>query len=200
MRKLFIFIFSFLLFLANINAQDFKKGDILYASKVKNLSLENGGKSVGRLLPTAKVEVVDISGKNVSLKVTGYVQDGAENAIYYVPNKRILNAAFSRTSGVKPTIIKEVKVEGDKKWYEVEIVVVSTNDDLVGNVEPLYKQANDSYVANCSICHALYQPTKFKANQWPSIVKSMGMRSGLSKEDVYLMTQFLQKNAGDITK
>lgn len=84
------------------------------------------------------------------------MQEGAENAIYYAPNRRILNAALGRTSGVKPKLGKQVESDSDKKWYEAELIIKTTKNNLTNDVKPLYKAANDSYVANCSICHSLY--------------------------------------------
>ncbi|MDA3966930.1 MULTISPECIES: hypothetical protein [Helicobacter] len=71
------------------------------------------------------------------------MQEGAENAIYYAPNRRILNVALGRTSGVKPKLGKQVESDSDKKWYEAELIIKTTKNNLTNDVKPLYKAAND---------------------------------------------------------
>ncbi|RAX56579.1 hypothetical protein CCZ01_09085 [Helicobacter monodelphidis] len=181
---------------------NFQKGDKLYATKVKDLYAQGDNqKAIGRLLPTAEVEVVEVKGDKLLIKISGYVQEGAHHAIYFAPNRRILNAALGRTAGITPKIgADKTPKDSVQKWNVAEVTVWSDSANLNKEVQSLYKQANESYVANCSICHSLYETTKFNANQWSGIVKSMSMRSGMDKESMYLLTQYLQKNASDMPK
>ena len=51
---------------------------------------------------------------------------------------------------------------------------------------------------NCSMCHSLHHTQEFSANQWPSMFKSMAMRTGIDKKDYYLVIEYLQKHAKDM--
>lgn len=39
---------------------------------------------------------------------------------------------------------------------------------------------------------------KISVNQWPSMFKSMAMRTGIDKKDYYLVIEYLQKHTKDI--
>ena len=51
-----------------------------------------------------------------------------------------------------------------------------------------------------ALCHPGHPSTEFTANQWPSIVKSMVTRTAMTKEENYLVTQYLQKHAKDMNQ
>ncbi len=175
-------------------------GEIKYASKVKSLYKEGDDKVVGRLLPTAKVEVLEQKDNKVLLRIKGYTQADAQVALYYAPNRRILNAGFSKNSGVVFNRIESFKEsESKQEWNLASVDLWSDNVDLVDKVEPLYQEAQELF-ANCSICHALHPPKEFSANAWPSVVKSMKSRVGLDSDQEYLLSQYLQKNAKDMPK
>lgn len=175
-------------------------GEIKYASKVKSLYKEGDDKIVGRLLPTTEVEVLEQKGNKVLLRIKGYTQADSEVALYFAPNRRILNAGFSKNSGVAFNRIESFKEsESKQEWALASVDLWSDNTDLVDKVEPLYQEAQELF-ANCSICHALHPPKEFNANAWPSVVKSMKSRVGLDSNQEYLLSQYLQKNAKDMPK
>lgn len=175
-------------------------GEMLYASKVKSLYKEGDDKVVGRLLPTAKVEVLERKDNKVLLRIKGYTQVGSQVALYFAPNRRILNAGFSKNAGVAFKNIETFKESETKQEWELASVDLWSDDkDLVQSVEPLFKEAQELF-ANCSICHALHPPKEFSANAWPSVVKSMKSRVGYDSNQEYLVSQYLQKNAKDMPK
>ena len=175
-------------------------GDVKYASKVKSLYKDGSDKVVGRLLPTAQVEVLEQKGDKVLLRIEGYAQADKQVALYFVPNLRILNAGFSKNADVEFKITKSFKEsESKQEWVKASVELWSENADLVESVEPLYKEAQELF-GNCSVCHALHLPKEFNANQWPSVVKSMKSRVGYDSNEEYLVSQYLQKNAKDMPK
>ncbi|AWK62447.1 putative cytochrome C-type haem-binding periplasmic protein [Helicobacter cinaedi PAGU611] len=175
-------------------------GDVKYASKVKSLYKDGSDKVVGRLLPTAQVEVLEQKGDKVLLRIEGYAQADKQVALYFVPNRRILNAGFSKNADVEFKITKSFKEsESKQEWVKASVELWSENADLVESVEPLYKEAQELF-GNCSVCHALHPPKEFNANQWPSVVKSMKSRVGYDSNQEYLVSQYLQKNAKDMPK
>ncbi len=175
-------------------------GDVKYASKVKSLYKDGSDKVVGRLLPTAQVEVLEQKGDKVLLRIEGYAQADKQVALYFVPNRRILNAGFSKNADVEFKITESFKEsESKQEWVKASVELWSENADLVESVEPLYKEAQELF-GNCSVCHALHPPKEFNANQWPSVVKSMKSRVGYDSNQEYLVSQYLQKNAKDMPK
>ncbi|MDY3113503.1 MAG: hypothetical protein SOW25_04155 [Helicobacter sp.] len=174
--------------------------DSTYASAVKNLYLESTStKVIGKLLPTTKVEVLEKSGDRVKLLVKGYVLDDGKEpaALYFVPNKRILNAGFSRGSGVVFKTLSSKEVEG-KKYNELSAEVWSENSDLSSDLNAMLKKAKGLFEENCAMCHRLHPTKEYTANQWPSMFKGMALRTSIEKADHQLVIQYLQKNSKDI--
>lgn len=172
--------------------------DKMFSTGVKPLYLDaTSSKVVGKLLPTTEVTILKKEGDRVLLSIEGYAPAGENIALYFVPNKRILNAGFSKNSGVKFEKIGSTNADG-KAFDKLKVQVWSENTDLSDDVKPLFAQAKDLFDQNCSMCHGLHQPKEFSANQWPSMFKSMAGRTGIDKKDYQLVIQYLQKNAKDM--
>ena len=119
-------------------------GDVKYASKVKSLYKDGSDKVVGRLLPTARVEVLEQKGDKVLLRIEGYAQADKQVALYFAPNRRILNAGFSKNADVEFKITKSFKEsESKQEWVKASVELWSENVDLIESVEPLYKEAQE---------------------------------------------------------
>ena len=173
--------------------------DTKYATSVKKLYANaSDTKEDGKLLPTAKIEVLGTEGNKIKIKMQGYAKDGVDNALYFLPGKRILNAAFAKDAKIKDKKILKSQNVGADKYNLMEVVVYTDSNDLSEDLKSLYDKASQLYTNSCGMCHKLHDKKEFKANQWPSVVKAMSSRSGLSKNDEYFLTQYLQKNAGDV--
>ncbi|RDU69435.1 heme-binding protein [Helicobacter cholecystus] len=168
-----------------------------YATSVKPLFADNSStKVIGKLLPTAEVEVIKKEGSRVLISISGF-QDGNKPAIYFVAGKRILNAGFDGKAEVKFLKIGEEVV--DKKVYsKVKVEVWTEDSDFTSDLKALYTKANDLFSQNCSMCHGLHPTKEFSANQWPSMFKSMAGRTGIDKKDYQLVIEYLQKHAKDM--
>lgn len=168
-----------------------------YATTVKPLYADSASKKVvGKLLPTAEVEILKEEGNRVLVSISGY-QDAGKPAIYFVAGKRILNAGFVSNSGVEFKKVGSEVVDG-KTYDKVSATVWTDKSDLTADVAPLYAKAKDLFSQNCSMCHGLHPATEFSANQWPSMFKSMAGRTGIDKNDYQLVIEYLQKNAKDM--
>lgn len=167
--------------------------DVVYTNEVKTVSLSPTSGVIGKVLPTSKVEILEKSGDKVKVKVEGYVKEGRENAIYFVPKKRILVAALKKGSGYK---LNTISKDGD--WKKVSLEVYIKDGGFEKEIKPLYKKADKLFSDNCGLCHALHPTTEFTANQWPSMIKAMKSRTPLTKNQVFLVTQYLQKHASDM--
>lgn len=168
-----------------------------YATTVKPLYADATSKKViGKLLPTAEVEVIKEEGNRVLVSISGY-QDAGKPAIYFVAGKRILNAGFDGKAGVEFKKNGSEVVDG-KTYEKVTATVWTDKSNLSPEVAPLYAKAKDLFSQNCSMCHGLHPEKEFSANQWPSMFKSMAGRTGIDKNDYQLVIEYLQKNAKDM--
>lgn len=168
-----------------------------YTTNVSSLYNEGNQKVIGRLLPTVEVEIIEKVGNKFKISFNGYIQDGVENAIYFVPNRRILVAGITKNTKFDYKVIDTIKENGIV-WKKIKAIFLTDEIEFTKNIDTLYKKAEDMYVNNCSICHALHDKKEFSANQWPSIVNSMLSRTAISKQDSYILIQYLQKNAKDM--
>ncbi|PAF47179.1 hypothetical protein BKH41_07820 [Helicobacter sp. 12S02232-10] len=193
--------------------------DSVYAGIVKPLySTQNSQKVIGKLLPTSEVKIIKKSGNKVLLSFQGYIQKGIPNAIYFTMGQRILVAGLIKNADVPFKILKTQAAKesqtGDSKislshlkpktgkdaqtlYQKISVELWSDDGGFSSDLKSLYSKADSLYSQNCSICHALHQPTEFKANQWPAVIRSMSSRTGLNKDEIYLVTQYLQKHASD---
>lgn len=168
-----------------------------YATTVKPLYADaKSSKVIGKLLPTAEIEVIKIEGKRVLISIEGFQEDN-KPALYYVAGKRILNAGFDSKAGVKFEKLDSQKVDG-KTYNKSKVQIWTDNSDLTNDINALYAQAKGMYEQNCSMCHGLHSVKEFNANQWPSMFKAMAGRTGIDKKDYFLVIEYLQKNAKDM--
>ena len=168
-----------------------------YTTSVSSLYKEGNTKIIGRLLPTTKVEILEKVGDKNKISFIGYIQDGVENAIYFVPNRRILVAGITKGFDYDYKVLDTIK-DNNKIWKKIQVTLLSDEDEFTKDIDSLYKKADSMYLDNCSLCHILHNKKEFNANQWPSVVNSMLSRTAISKEESYLLIQYLQKNAKDM--
>lgn len=177
------------LFFSSLVAADYTQG-------VSSL-YDASGKVVGRLLPSVEVEILGKSGDRTKVAFSGYIQKGNEGAIYYAVNRRILVAGLSKNAKLDFETLDSVMDEG-KEWLKVKVALETDEKGFTSDIAGLYKKAETMYADNCSICHKLHGKKEFSANQWPSVINSMLSRTAISKDDSYLLIQYLQKNAKDM--
>lgn len=175
--------------------------ETMYTDSVKNLFESSDSKSSkGRLLPTSKVEILEKKGDKIKIEVEGFMKDGVSNAVYFSKGKRILVAGLSKSGKFDFKTISSSKDENNVVWKKVKFTAFTKNDKLTKDIDSLYKTAQTTFTENCSMCHPSHPAHEFTANQWPSIVKSMINRTAMTKEQNYLVTQYLQKHAKDMKK
>lgn len=136
-------------------------------------------------------------GDKVEIEISGWIEDGVPSAVYFAPNRRILVAGINKSTQYKFDDGKSVE-DGGKKWIQIKAKFLTEKDGFSDDVDSMYKSAEEMYATNCSICHKLHEKKEFNANQWPSMINSMLSRTAISKEESYLLIQYLQKNAKDM--
>ena len=156
-----------------------------YTDVVKDVYADaNSAKSIGRLLPTNAVEILQTSGDRA-----------VSNVVYFADGARIISVAFAKTAPFDIKVIKEGK---NGKWNEVETTVFVQKDGFSTDVNAMFAKADKMYKESCGVCHALPQTTHFNANQWPSLLKSMIGRTAIEKKDEWLVIEYLQKHSSDV--
>jgi nitrate/TMAO reductase-like tetraheme cytochrome c subunit len=175
--------------------------ETMYTSSVKNLfESSDSTSSKGRLLPTSKVKILETKGDNIKIELEGFMKDGVDSAVYFSQGKRILIAGLSKSSNFDFKTISTTKDEEGVEWKKVTFTAFTKNDNLTEDLDALYAQAQTVFGNNCAMCHPAHPASEFTANQWPSIVKSMINRTAMTKDENYLVTQYLQKHAKDMGK
>lgn len=167
-----------------------------YTDVVKDVYADaSSAKSIGRLLPTNAVEILQTSGDRAQIKVKGYQNPAVSNVVYFADGARIISVAFAKTA---PFDIKVTKEGKNGKWNEVETTVFVQKDGFSTDVNAMFAKADKMYKESCGVCHALPQTTYFNANQWPSLLKSMIGRTAIEKKDEWLVIEYLQKHSSDV--
>ncbi|NLC28659.1 MAG: cytochrome C [Campylobacteraceae bacterium] len=171
-------------------------GNISYATKEKPVYLDADSKRVaGKLLPTNAIEVLEELGDRIKFRIEGYQHPDTGSVIYFTDKARIFSLAFARTSNPEMKVINDSVGDG---WSIVSVEAYTTKGDFEDDLEPMFERASKLYSDNCSMCHSLHTVDHYNANQWPSTFKSMLDRTPIEKDDVWLITQYLQKHASDM--
>lgn len=174
-------------------------GESFYSSSVKDLYTSVDGKrSEGRLLPTSQVKILEKKDGKVKVEIEGFMREGVSSAVYFTTGKRILIAGLSKKAKFDIRTISTSKDKDGVEWSKVALTAYTLNENLTKDLDSLYKNAENIYKDNCSICHPAHPNNEYTSNQWPSMIKSMSNRTAMTKDDVYLVTQFLQKHSKDI--
>lgn len=172
--------------------------EVVYSTVVKPVYMNaNDTKVSAKLLPTNAIEILEKKDGKVKFSIKGYQNPETPNIIYYSNGQRILALAFSKTA--KPDI-KIEKAGKNGSWNEVSTVAYTTDGDFVKDVKPLFEQSNKLYSENCSMCHSLHSIDHYSANQWPALFKGMLPRTPITKEQSWMIIQYLQKHASDMKK
>lgn len=168
----------------------------VYSDVVKSVYAdENSKTSIGRLLPTNGVKILEKSANRVKIEVEGYQNQAAPNVIYFSDSERVLTVAFLKTAIFDVKLIKKGE---NGKWDSVKVVVWADDGNFYDDIKPLFARAEEIYKNSCGVCHSLHNTEQYKANQWPNLLKSMLSRTAIDKKDEWLVTQYLQKHSEDV--
>lgn len=160
---------------------------------IKAYSSSDGQKYQGKILPTTKLMVIKKQNSKAFVQIEGWTKNNRSQIIYYSKGKRILSVAFSKTAKFEIKKLSSEKFE-ENVWEKVLVSTWVEDKNLVKSIKPLYKKALNLFQSNCSICHPTPEINHFSPNQWPQVIKSMGERTALKKEELLLLTQYLQKH------
>ena len=178
-----------LLILANV----LFAGDLVYSSVVKSVSISpNLSDTAGKLLPTNAIEILEKKDGVVKFATTGYQNPKSPNIVYFTPKARILVVSFAKTK------MPEFEVLGDEDGFKKVKLIAYTNDgDFSANLDEMFAEANTKFMENCGTCHPPHLGHTQVANRWPALIKSMQARTPLNQDEIWTITQFLQKHSKD---
>ena len=87
--------------------------------------------------------------------------------------------------------------ETDIVWKDVTLEGWVKDKGLAPRLDDLWTPAWELFSTRCTVCHQRRIPEKYTANQWRSLLKVMGPRTGLPKPKQQLILAFLQYHAKD---
>ena len=166
-----------------------------YSDKVVSLYFDKDDtKQVGRLLPTNAFEVLKSEGNRSLLKITGFVNPAAPSVLYFNDSQRVMVAAFGKAN---PPTLKNVVKGKNGKWDKASIEVWADKAEFAKSDKEMLARAQSLYKENCGICHTAHPEREFTTNQWPATFNAMRARTGIAKEDSWMIIQYLQKHSKD---
>lgn len=188
-----------LFFLMLISVLFLEAGSVKYASATKALfETEDSASLKGKLMPTVKMDILEEKNGKLKIKVEGYIKGNVTRIVYFVKGKRIMSAVLSKGSKFKFQKLSTSKDANGNEWTKISFVAYTKSDNLSDSLTDLYGKAKKLYSTKCAICHPAHASEDRVANQWPSVLKGMIKRTPMTKEDGYLVTQYLQKHAKDM--
>lgn len=152
--------------------------------------LNDKGEKIGEVVIGSSVEVLKQDSKSAQIELKGYRPKGGKtiyDTLGVLSSSVLLdNANWAKVLGIKVDAY-------DNEWEEVEIVG-SVDVKKLGKDNQLNK-GKMLFEERCGVCHALHAYDEFSKNVWPSTIKSMAGNAGLSKDEEFLITRFLQSVA-----
>ncbi|MBP3224754.1 MAG: cytochrome C [Campylobacter sp.] len=169
-------------------------GDSAYSVAVKNISLSADlSDSVGRLMPTNEIKIIEADDKKVKFSLEGYQSAKAQNIIYFTDKARIISVAFSKQAKFDAEVLENLG-----EYNKVKITAYTSPDALETDLKAIFSTAKKNHEENCGTCHPLHRGETQVANRWPALIKSMQSRTPLSQDEIWVITQYLQKHSKDI--
>ncbi len=160
--------------------------------------MNKAGDSVGTLTPGTKLDIIKKSGKNTKVRVSGWSAFGAETVIFKKVGKRIILGILDESVVSKVKKGKSKTDEFESIWNESSFTAWVKTSNLVASQNKVWDKADKLFKQRCGGCHQAHPPHEFTANQWPNIVKAMKDRAGLTSDDQWLLTKFMQEHAKDM--
>ncbi len=160
--------------------------------------MDKAGNTIGTLTPGTKLDVIKVSGKKTKVRVHGWSAFGAETVIFKQVGKRIILSILDESVISKVKKGQSKTDEFESVWNESSFTGWVKTSALINSQEKIWEKADNLFKQRCGGCHQAHPPHEFTANQWPNIVKAMKDRAGLSIDDQWLLTKYMQAHAKDI--
>lgn len=173
---------------------------VLYATGTLEIRSQPSAKEkpVGRLIVAAPLLVLERASGWLRVETRGWYQEGARRILYALPGKRILNLVLRRsaTGGVR-TLNSVNDPDTGLAWTEAAYDGWIRDESVTAELESIWAAAWELFATRCTVCHQRRIPDRYTANQWGALLKVMGPRTGLPKEQQQLILKYLQHHARD---
>lgn len=185
---------------ASFSASAAEEVPILYAERTLELLTEPGtdAPAAGRVYVATQLAVLERGDGWLQVELSGWHQENSKRALYALPGKRILVAAL------KPAAVERLRAldavtdpETGITWNGAAFQGWIRNEDVTADLGEIWQDAWELFATRCTACHQRRIPHKYTANQWVSLLKVMGPRTGLPKEQQQLILKYLQNHAKD---
>lgn len=165
----------------------------------KSLSTE-----AGLLNPASSVKVIDQSGDAIQVEVSGWRKDkGFGRVIQEDFGMNIAVASLLKETSTNDQIVEKFERKEDDltglPWQRVTAKLWMKKEALLGDVEPIWEQAKQSYQTNCSVCHTQPDEAHFDANTWPGMFNGMMAFVNFDTDSKALVLKYLQKHSSDFS-
>ncbi len=165
-----------------------------YVGVIATLKDVAGGKAIATVTPATAVNVIATKGDDIEVEITGWSPAGGDAYLFKDVGLRISLAHLTAGGVSRRAVIGTKDDAWGSTWQEVKISGWMRTDDVVADLDAIWKEAAQLYYTRCSRCHSLRRPAEFTANQWPHVLKIMTKRAGFSPEQAALVTALLQNH------
>lgn len=172
-------------------------GETVYASTLTTLRAAPDGEALSSIMPGVPMRVVDKKKGWLKVQLTGWSPEGAEKYLFKEMGQRILVAKITPRGMSQRKVVAQKEDYYESVWQDVRLSGWVASKAVAKDILSVWKAASHLYHQRCTRCHALHRPKEFTANQWPSILKIMTVRAGLSAGKKALVMQFIQTHAKD---
>jgi len=170
----------------------------LYLAQQAQLrSAATDGDVIANVSPGTRVTVIGQVNGQLKVEIDGWSPEGGEKYLFTEMGQRILLAKITDQGLSARDVVGQQEDYYESVWKDVRLTGWVAEQDTTGDIATVWQSASKLFHQRCTRCHALHRPTEFKANQWPSILKIMTVRAGLSDNNKALVTQYLQTHAKD---
>lgn len=187
-------------FLVSSSSARAEKQTVVYATKTLSIysSPDQGEKPFGRIFVASQLTVMQRQGDWIRVTLNGWYQEGAKRVLNALPGKRIQLAVLGSLGADKLTDLSRIKdPDTEILWNGASFEGWVRSDGVTADLESIWRAAWDLFATRCTACHQRRIPHKYTANQWVSLLKVMGPRTGLPKEQQRLILTYLQHHASD---
>ncbi len=191
-------IFSSLLFVLAAASSPVAAVQILYTNTQTPLrDAAAQGKVIASISPATKLRVLAQKDGQLKVEITGWSPEGGEKYLFVEMGQRIRLAKITEKGLQGRKVIARKEDYYESVWQDVRLTGWIAKKDTSEDIKAIWKTARRLFHQRCTRCHALHRPTEFTANQWPSILKIMTVRAGLSGGKKALIIQYMQTHAKD---
>ncbi|SDJ37000.1 trimethylamine-N-oxide reductase (cytochrome c), cytochrome c-type subunit TorC [Aliiruegeria lutimaris] len=176
------------------------RAEPLYASATVPLTDTPGAQAtrLAQVAVAAELDRIETRDGYHRVALKAWARAGAEQVLFSLPGKRILAGQIPKQNiGLAEPLESLRDPETGITWNRVSIEGWIPQSAAEPRLDPIWAAAWELFAERCTACHQRRVPEHYTANQWRSLIKVMGPRTGLPKEEQMLILAFLQNHASD---